>query len=155
MQQEPPEQLKNLLVIHFALFAGQLVFALLSLALVSLKVFSPAISQFHGEIVLGAAVVSLAAFVISRILFKKGLKKLHHESGDIHMQLAGLRKLNLKRWVILEIAGTLCILLFLLTQVFDLFILVMGLVLVFYLTRPTAVNVAQDMGVREHDILNL
>lgn len=156
METTPPPKVKGLLILHMGFFMGQLIFALLSLFLVSTKSMSPpVIDEYHGEIILGLALLAAIAFLLSRFLYKRKLKAINTGNDSLGKQLDLLRGANVTRWALLQGMNILCIIFFLLTTEYDIFILVIALLLVFFISRPTAINIATDLKIREAEILNM
>lgn len=151
----PPVKIRSLLILHLGFMSGMLIFTLIIVLLVNQKSEGAPVTDFHGEIILGAAFLSLISFLVSRLLYKKKLNTISKFEGDLDGKLDLLSKASILRWAILEFAGLSCIIAYFLSHEFDIFILILGLLVVFYLTRPTAVKIASDLNVREQDILNL
>lgn len=156
MQTAPPTVIKTQLILHMGFFMGQFIFALIALALVATKVMAPPIiEEYHGEIILSLALLATIAFLLSRFLYKRKVKKINQSNGPLAQQIELLRGANMVRWVILEAVNLLSIVLFVLTNAYDIYILIVALLIVFFLSRPTAMNIATDLNVRDADILNL
>lgn len=155
MQQAPPEKVKKLLVLHLTFFSVLLIATLISLGMVSLHIAGVLINDYHGEIVLTSALISLCCFLASWFLYNRRIKKIRATNEPLETKLTLLIKADKMRWVVLSAASTICILAFLFTGEMNIFILILGLLLVFYLTRPTAMSIATDLKVREYDVLNL
>lgn len=155
MQQDPPEKIKKLLALHLAFFGGALLLGVISFILIGLKIIKPLIPVYHGEIVLLAALISLLSFLISWLIYNRKLRLIRKSDRELNGKLDMLLNTEMSRWVVLGAGHLFCIAAFWLTGEINIFILIVGLLIVLYLTRPTAINIASDLKVREFEIMNL
>lgn len=154
MEPTPPPQVKGLLILHFALFAGQIIFVLIATLLVSLNLFPAVLGKYGPELILLSASIEVVAIVLARMLYKRRLKKINQNNLTLSKKLDAYRSANITRWAILEGAALIVIVLFLLTNQFLILFIVLALLFIFFTTRPTAPNIATDLEVSERDILS-
>ncbi|MEO6681744.1 MAG: hypothetical protein ABIN48_02875 [Ginsengibacter sp.] len=155
MEPTPPPQVKNLLVLHFALFAGQIIFVVLATVLVVLQLFPAVLGKYGAEMILLSALIEVIAIALARILFKRKLKKINTHPATLSEKLVAYRSANITRWAILEGAALITLVIFLLTNQWLILIIILALLFIFYTTRPTAPNIATDLNVNEQEILKL
>lgn len=155
MEPTPPLPVKGLLILHFALFAGQIIFVLIATLLVSLNLFPEILGKYGPEMILLSALIEVIAIILSKMLFKRKLKKINKNTLSLSQKLQAYRSANITRWAILEGAALIVIVLFLLTNQFLILFIVLALLFIFYTTRPTAPNIATDLGVSEGEIFSM
>ena len=153
MEPTPPPQVKGLLILHFALFAGQIIFVLIATLLVLTNLFPAVLGKYGPELILLAAMIEVIAIVLAKMIYKRSLKKIHQNTTlPLSKKLEAFRGANIIRWSILEGAALIVIVLFLLTNQFLILFIVLALLFIFFTTRPTAPNIATDLQVREGEI---
>ena len=155
MEPTPPPQIKGLLILHFALFAGQLIFVLLASLLVFFHLFPAVLGKYAPELILLSALIEVIAILLARFLFRRQLNKINATGKSLSQKMIAYRKANITRWAILEAAALLVIVLFLLTNQWLIIFIVLALLFIFYTSRPTAPNIANDLQVSEQEIFNL
>lgn len=153
MEPTPPPQVKGLLVLHFALFAGQIIFVLIATLLVSLNLFPAVLGKYTAELILLSALIEVIAILLAKMLFKRKLKKINQTSLTLSQKLKPYRTANITRWAILEGAALIVIALFLLTNQWLILLIVLALLFIFFTTRPTSPNIAADLQVSEREVL--
>ncbi len=153
MEPTPPPQVKGLLILHFALFAGQIIFVLIATLLVSLNLFPAVLGKYGPELILISALIEVIAIILAKMLYKRKLKKINQTTLSLSQKLAAYRGANITRWAILEGAALIVIVLFLLTNQFLILFIVLALLFIFFTTRPTAPNIATDLQVSEQEIM--
>ena len=155
MEPLPPPPIKSLLVLHFTLLAGQVVFLLIAMLLVILNIFPEQLGRYAPQLILTAALLEIVAFLIARLFFKRRLKSINKSTRHLSEKLALYRGANIIRWGILEGAVLITIALFLLTNQWLILIIAVALMFIFFTTRPTAPVIATDLGVSETEIMQL
>lgn len=155
MEPTPPPQVKTLLILHFAFFIGQILFAIICLALVGFKLFPAVLGKYGPECILAAALLEIIAIFTANFLFKRSLKKINVIPTGLSAKMDKYRSANVTRWAILETTAIIVLVLFLLTNQYLILIIVIALLFVFYTMRPTAPNIANDLQVRESDVEKL
>ena len=155
MEPTPSPQVKSLLILHFALFAGQILFLLVATLLISLDLFPPALSKYAPELILLSALIEVIAILLARFIYRRKLKKINAEVTTLPRKIESYRAANIIRWSILEGAALIVIVLFLLTNQWLILFIVLALLFIFYTTRPTAPNIASDLKVSEQEIFSL
>ena len=155
MEPTPPSQVKTLLILHFTLLTGQVLFMLVAAFLVYSGKFPATFGRYAGEFILAAALLEILAVVVARIVFKKKLRKINNEVFTLTQKLEQYRGANVIRWVILEGAVFLTTIFFMLTNQWLILIIAAALIFIYFTTRPTAPNIANDLQVTEMDILAL
>lgn len=155
MEPTPPPQIKTLLILHFALLIGQVLFLLIAAFLVFSRKFPAELDKYAGEFILTAALLEIIAVVVARIVFKKRLRTINNGVFNLTQKMEQYRGANITRWAILEGAVLLIIIFFLLTNQWLILIIAVALIFIFFTTRPTAPNIAADLQVTEMDILRL
>lgn len=153
MEPTPSPQVKGLLVLHFALFAGQIIFVLIATLLVSLNLFPAVLGKYGPELILLSALIEVIAILLAKMLFKRKLRKINQNNLPLNKKLEAYRGANITRWAILEGAALIVIVLFLLTNQFLILFIVLALLFIFYTTRPTAPNIATDLEVSEREVV--
>lgn len=153
MEPTPSPQVKGLLVLHFALFAGQIIFVLIATLLVSLNLFPAVLGKYGPELILLSALIEVIAILLAKMLFKRKLRKINQNNLALNKKLEAYRGANITRWAILEGAALIVIVLFLLTNQFLILFIVLALLFIFYTTRPTAPNIATDLEVSEREVV--
>ena len=154
MESTPPPQVKGLLILHFALLAGQIIFVLIATLLVSLHLFPAVLGKYGPELILLSASIEVIAIVLAKMLYKRKLKKINQNNLTLSKKLDAYRGANITRWAILEGAALLVIVLFMLTNQYLILFIVLALLFIFFTTRPTAPNIATDLEVSEGEILS-
>src|SRR5690606_34264139 len=99
--------------------------------------------------------IEVIAILLARFLFRRQLKKINATGISLSQKMIAYRKANITRWAILEGAAMLVIVLFLLTNQWLIIFIVLALLFIFYTSRPTAPNIANDLQVSEQEIFNL
>lgn len=153
MEPTPPPQVKGLLVLHFALFAGQILFVLIATLLIGLNLFPAVLGEYGPELILLSALIEVLAILLSKFLFKRKLKKINQHNLNISQKLDAYRGANITRWAILEGAAIIVIVLFLLTNQWMILFIILALLYIFFTTRPTAPNISADLHVSEQELL--
>lgn len=153
MEPTPSPQVKGLLVLHFTLFAGQIIFVLIATLLVSLNLFPAVLGKYGPELILLSALIEVIAILLAKMLFKRKLRKINQNNLALNKKLEAYRGANITRWAILEGGALIVIVLFLLTNQFLILFIVLALLFIFYTTRPTAPNIATDLEVSEHEVV--
>ena len=153
MEPTPSPQVKGLLVLHFALFAGQIIFVLIATLLVSLNLFPAVLGKYGPELILLSALIEVIAILLAKMIFKRKLRKINQNNLPLNKKLESYRGANITRWAILEGAALIVIVLFLLTNQFLILFIVLALLFIFYTTRPTAPNIATDLEVSEREVV--
>jgi hypothetical protein len=153
MEPTPSPQVKGLLILHFALFAGQIIFVLIATLLVSLNLFPAVLGKYGPELILLSALIEVIAILLAKMLFKRKLKKINQNKLALNKKLEAYRGANITRWAILEGAALIVIVLFLLTNQFLILFIVLALLFIFYTTRPTAPNIATDLEASEREVV--
>ena len=155
MEPTPPPQVKGLLILHFALFAGQILFVLLASFLVFSNLFPPVLGKYGPEMILLTALIEVIAILLARFLYKRQLRKIDATPATLPKKLESYRSANITRWAILEGAALIVIVLFLLTNQWLILFIALALLFIFFTTRPTAPNIATDLQVSEQEIFSL
>lgn len=155
MEPTPSPKVKSLLILHFALFAGQVLFVLVAILLVSLNLFPEILGKYAPEMILLSAIIEIIAIALARFIFKRKLKKINQDVLSLDQKLDLYRGANITRWAILEVAALIVIVLFLLTNQWLIIIIVIALLYIFFSTRPTAPNIAKDLKVSEQEVLSM
>ncbi len=155
MEPTPPPQVKGLLILHFALFAGQILFVLVASFLVFSGYFPPVLAKYAPEMILLTAMIEVIAILLAKFIYKRHLRKIDATPATLNKKLESYRSANITRWAILEGAALIVIVLFLLTNQWLILIIVLALLFIFYTTRPTAPNIATDLQVSEQEIFSL
>ena len=154
MEPTPPPQVKGLLILHFALLAGQIIFVLIATLLVSFHLFPAVLGKYGPELILISASIEVIAIILAKMLYKKNLKKINQKNLTLSKKLDAYRGANITRWAILEGAALIVIVLFMLTNQYLILFIVLALLFIFFTTRPTAPNIATDLEVSEGEILS-
>ena len=155
MEPTPPPQVKGLLVLHFALFAGQIFFVLLAVMLVGLNFFPAVLGKYGPELILLSALIEVMAILLSKFLFKRKLKKINQSNFPLPKKLEAYRGANITRWAILEGAAIIVIVLFLLSNQWLILFIILALLYIFFATRPTAPNISTDLQVSEQELITV
>ena len=155
MEPTPPPQVKTMLILHLAFFAGQVLFALLSSFLVFSNLFPPVLGKYAPELILLAALLEVIAILLARFLYRRKLKKINATPTPLPQKLESYRAANIIRWAILEGTALLVLIMFLLTNQWLILVIVLALLFIFFTTRPTAPNIASDLQVSEQEIFSL
>ncbi len=153
MEPTPSPQVKGLLILHFALFAGQIIFVLIATLLVSLNIFPSVLGKYGPEVILISALIEVIAIILAKMMYKRKLKKINQNTLPFSKKLESFRGANIIRWAILEGAALIVIVLFLLTNQYLILFIVLALLFIFFTTRPTAPNIATDLQVSEQEVL--
>lgn len=155
MEPTPPPQVKGLLILHFALFAGQIILVILASVLVFSNLFPAALGKYAPELILLSALIEVIAILLARFIFRKELRKMNAAGLPLSQKMVTYRKANITRWAILEGAALIVIALFLLTNQWLILFIILAILFIFYTARPTAPNIAADLQVSEQEIFNL
>lgn len=154
MQQTNTPEIKALSILHFALLAGQIVFALISLLIAYSKKISFASSwlSYYNQLILLCIAIGIAGYVGGNILLKKKLEQINSDSKSLSEKFNDYRAACITRWALMEFTALFCIILFFVTNNFVLLLVGAALILLFFTTRPSLRKVASDLGVSEVEI---
>ena len=155
MEPAPPLQVKSMLILHMAFFAGQVLFAILSSFLVFAGIFPPILDKYGPELILLAALLEVIAVLLARFLYRRNLRKINSTPAPLAQKLEAFRAANIVRWAILEGTALMVLVLFLLTNQWLILFIVLALLFIFFTARPTAPNIATDLQVSEQEIFSL
>ena len=155
MPQQPIANIKALTLLHFSLFIGQLMFAGIAGYLVYSKSFNPVFNSEDVIVIVLSAVIglSVALIIAAFTMFKNKVEKIRINADAVPEKLTAYRATSIIRWAMLEAPTILTIICFLLTGKYSLLIIAAVLLLIFFYTKPTTFKVAQDLSIREEEVL--
>ena len=146
METQLEEQLRRMNIIHLALVAGAVLFA------VVVYVLSSQIEAPQPELggIMELVVPLLAIFIISfgHLTFKKRLKYIK-ENGTVEEKLEAYVRINITRWASLEAAAFLGVIGYMLTQHNNLILYASMIIVLLLYTRPLRSRVVEDLGLSE------
>lgn len=155
MPQQPITNIKALTLLHFSLLVGQLMFAGIAVYLIYSGSFTQVFKSDEIVILVGSAAIGLSsALVITAFsMFKRRVEKIRINAVAVSEKLTAYRATSIIRWAMLEAPTILTIICFLLTGRYALLIIIAVLLIIFFYTKPTTFKVAQDLGIREEEVL--
>lgn len=148
---QPTKAFKGLQFIYFALLVGQIFFVIISLFLVTQKLFKSDRHDLENILMPVLVILALICMVSGNKLFKGKLQKL----GEVHpvsQRFSEYRAACMVRWALLEGPCIFSIICFLLTSNF-LFLVIAALILfIFGSTAPVKNKVAADLGISPEEL---
>lgn len=149
------EYFKALKIVHFALLAGMVVFALISVFLNLTGTFSNENEFFKEFFIYIIPLFVLVGIVVSNVMFKKGLKQAK-DKNNLLEKMNFYRSALITRYAPLEGSAMFAIIAYLLSG--DLIILGLAIIVIFIFLfiRPTAEKAGNDLELdyTEKQILN-
>ena len=144
--------LKSLQIVHTAMFAGQVLFAVIASYLVFSGV-QEAHMQGNTEKILQvvAIVFSAGGFFAGTTLFKKKLMEIRSMTGTVQEKFAVYRSASITQWALLEGPALFCIICFFLTGNYAFVILAFVLIILFFLLAPKRIKIAFQLGLSQRE----
>ncbi len=154
MPQQPISNVKALAVLHFSLFMGQIMFAVIAAYLIYSKSFYPVVTGEDLQVMIGSGIMGfcVALVIAAFIMFKKKVEKIRLDADDVPGKLSAYRAASIIRWAMLEAPVILAVISFLLTGRYSLLIVAAVLLLIFFYTKPSSFKVAQDLSISEEEV---
>ncbi|MEO9144598.1 MAG: hypothetical protein ABI237_03495 [Ginsengibacter sp.] len=154
MRPSNPPEIKALFILHIALLAGQVAFALIALLVGYIRDFSSIASwqSYSTPLIILCISIGIAGYLGGNILFRKKLDALNENSHSLSEKFNNYRAACIMRWAMLEFPVLFCIIFFFVTDNFILLIVAAALILLFITTRPSLQKAASDLRVSETEI---
>ncbi len=154
MQQSQPSGIKALSILHLALLAGQILFALISLFIVYGKGYTanPSWQNETNLFVFLCVTVGVAGYLAGSMIFRKKLEQINGNTKSVVEKFNDYRAASISRWALMEFAVLFCIIIFFITN--NPIIIILGgiCILLFFSLRPTLQKAASDLGINEIEI---
>jgi hypothetical protein len=149
--QTPKTFLKTLSIIHLALIAGQVLFAITALGIKTKH--QTDVKNSNEAFMFIVPLLALAGFVAGHMLFKQQVNKLSGETS-LKEKIKGYQGAVIVRFALLEGPSLFAIVAFLLTKNL-LFLLVSALIILYFISlRPTKEKTENDLNLSYEEKLN-
>ncbi|AMR32023.1 hypothetical protein A0256_11630 [Mucilaginibacter sp. PAMC 26640] len=152
-QQTPPKYLKAIAIIHLAMLIGQVLFAIVSLAMNKKIIIN--IRFTDDPLVIIVPVAAVCGFFTSNFLFKQKLGKIS-QAQTLESKLMDYQTALITRFALLEAPVMLAIIAFFMTGI--LFFLVIATIVIGYFIyiRPTKDKIADHLALsyQQQELLN-
>ena len=141
-RQTPDSILKSLSILHAALLAGQILFALVGLARSSAIYFG--VMNMNDQFAFIIPVLAMGGFMSGYLMFKKGMGQLN-EKEDLYEKLSGYQSALISRFALIETPSLLSVAAYMVSgNIFFIFISG-GLMIYFMFLRPTRGKIQNDL----------
>jgi hypothetical protein len=147
---------KALQLIHWAIFGGQTLFAIVCLIIFYVNSSSGNFKNIDQVLQVVAIVLSFAGFWLGSIfLFNKSVEKIRLMPDDVAIRFVEFRKTLILQWALLEMPQLFCCIAFFLTGNISFMALAFALLGFFFVARPLSLKIAILLQVRESELLQL
>ena len=150
---QPPNSnyLKAISVLFTALFAGQLIFAVLAFALVSTGSFSSMMPEAENIFFILVPALIISARLGGTALYKKKIQEALN-TGTVSEKLSLYRAALITRCALLEGSVLFAIITYLLTNKIALLAFAAGGLLLFYMLKPTKEKIINELNISAEEI---
>lgn len=153
MQPKNLPEIKTMIILHAALLVGQVLFAVISFAVVFLgNTPNSSLGNYSNILILISVLTALGGYFISNIVFQKKLAHIKNSTASLAEKLEYYRSASIIRWALIEFATLLSIVLFLVTHNFIILAVAVVLIVIFFSKKPSLQMVATDLGISEMEI---
>jgi hypothetical protein len=148
-EQTPAKYLKTLSIIHFALVAGQMLFAIV--ALVQSKKIMINVRNPRDPLIFIVPLIAAGGFVASNVLFKKKVNEIG-KTASLKIKLIDYQTALIIRFAALEGPSLLGIVAFLITgQLF--FLVISGAIILYFIhIRPTKQSIEETLELNYQEL---
>lgn len=146
---------KTLNILHKAMLAGQVLFAVGCIYVLYTKTIVPSSQDLDKILQVVAIVFSAAGFFAGNFLFKRRLSQAREASAGLKEKFAIYRSACIMQWALLEAPVLFSVICFLLTGNYAFIALAAALILLFTILGPSKIKIAFQLGVSEDEIAAL
>jgi hypothetical protein len=150
-----PNALKALLILHKAMLAGQVIFALISFYIVYTGLFTPGLFYLNQVLQVAAIAIIAGGLYIGNLLFKKKLSRAREMEKAVKEKFELYRSACLLQWALIEGPCLFVIICFLLTANYAFLTLAVVLILAFAMMAPSMVKIVFYLKLTEEEIAEL
>ena len=143
------------MILHKALLAGQILFAVVCFFLVYTKTQASPMEQLDRTLQVAAIILAGGGFFAGTSLFKKKLLQIRDMQTDVKEKLPVYRTACIMQWALLEGPSLFTIICFFLTGNYAFIALATVLILLFAMLAPSKTKIAFHLGLSESEVEEL
>ncbi len=147
--------MRSLTIIHMVMLIGQIVFAVIVLAMINSRYWQPAHQDMDSIFQVVAIALAAAGFFLGTRKFKKALQQIREDNGTAVQKFEKYRAASILLWAMIEGPAIFCIVCFLLTGNYAFIALAGVLIFLFFIFGPNRQKLSMFLGLSEEEINNL
>lgn len=149
---EQGSTLKILNLLHKALLLGQVLFAGVSIYLISSGNFLPPARELDRTLQVIALIAAAGGIYAGMLLFKKKLMQIREMHTAAKLKLALYRAACIMQWALMEGPSIFCIACFLMTGNYAFLAVVAVIIFLFAMTAPSKLKILMQLQISEADL---